>query len=254
MSGRFYKIILIAFMVPLVLLCGCEGSEVDSEGEAVIGGPTAFLLPPGHPGTASGSTLVIPAEPDPPSIRTANCFAGVENTGNIGIGSVVGVTDQVVGTAVLPVNVNLGSAELLSYKFTVHIADPSVAFDAPNTRGSNWRLSTGDCYDRQCPSMCASYPTLYPNQFNPAPGFEGFPTATLTGNTLEVEALNSDTATPTTGIVNIANIKINVISALPANSHVVLDFTVTELKDESGADIAFTQTPDGVVIENFNLQ
>jgi len=236
----------------LVFVAGCENATTERTGKIFLSSDTAVILPPGHPGAVSGSTLMLPSESDPPAVRYANCFAGVPGHLDFGIGSSAGATRTYLGYAVLPVNINLGDTVLGAYRIRIDVSHPSVHIDLANIAGSNSFLSENDCRKRGCLSGCEQYPAFYPPQFNPARGFEIVPV--FTGNIagITVEATDQDPVNPTTGTANLCNIRVNIAGDLPLG-RTWLDFTVDLLEDSSGQPI--TPNPiSGVVIENFQIQ
>jgi hypothetical protein len=247
----FLKCFLCAY-ITFLLVAGCGSETVEGTSQIFLSSDTSVLLPPGHPGAVSGSTLILPSESEPPAVHYANCFAGVAGPLDFGIGSSAGATSTYLGYAVLPVNINLGDTVLGAYRIRIDVKHPSVHIDLANVSGSNSLLSGTDCLKRGCLSGCEQYPTLYPPQFNPARGFETVPdfSGIITGIT--VEAVDQDPVNPTTGTVNLCNIRVNVAGDLPPGG-TWLDFTVDLLQDSSGLPI--TSNPiNGVVIENFQIQ
>lgn len=243
---------LVLLTAGVAALSACPSEPIESSGQAALSGPVAVLLPPGHPGVVLGSTLLYPAYPDFPRIHYANCFAGVEDEGEIGIGSAVGYTKDYIGSAVLPVNANLGDAKLGSYQITIKSSDPAVELQSASVSGSNPRLSSGDCRDR-CHPVCVDYPEDYQHQFNRAPGFEGDPTLVAGDSTsITIEADDDGTGDPTTGVVNLANVPIRIVGDLPPEG-VEVKFTVEFLKDPQDQDLDHKPL-SGVVIQNFKLQ
>ncbi|MFO8056845.1 MAG: hypothetical protein R6V10_06085 [bacterium] len=238
----------------LVLAGACQNAPVESEGTLDFSQEVAVLLPPGHPGEAKGSTLVIPAEPDPPAIHYANCFAGVTTEGDFGIGSAAGYTKDYIGSMVLPVNVNLGNSVMEYYRVRIEIGDTALQMLPESVAGSYSWLSTDDCTDR-CNSACADNPQYYPKQFDRAAGFESPPTVTkLSGGAIVVEATDSDTSDPTTGTVNLCNVPVKIVGELPPASGVTVSFTVESLQDPAGNELSPINPLSGIIIENIQLK
>jgi len=201
----------------------------------------------------SGSTLVLASEPLPTRIREADCFSGVPNPGEIGIGSATGYTKDFMGSVLLPVNVNLGDTMLREYEIRVEVSDPSLEIDPAGVVGSYSWLSTDNCLDRGCASICSEYPSYYPRQFNPAPGFEQTPQVTGTSSGITVSGVDAKPDSPTTGTVNLFHVRINIVGDLPPSGAVV-SFFVKRLKDPWGSDIRHLQVPDGIVIGRFQVR
>ena len=239
----------------ILFIMGCEEDVGEGKSSVGLSGNTALDLPPGHPGTISGTTILMPPESTPPLIHYANCFAGVPNLNDFGIGSSAGATQTYRGYAILPVNAKLDTNELGAYRIRVEVSDPAVVqIDPANIFGSNRLLGTGDCRLRGCPPGCGSNPKYYPpEEFNPAPGFEKIPD--IFGTAAGVTVESSDTtglAQPATGIVNLCNIRVNIVAPLPAGG-VGVTFVVDQFEDTLGNPIASTPL-SGRVIENFQIQ
>ncbi len=253
MTARTYVAALAATVAfACLILAGCGSEPVESEGTVELNEDAAIMLPPGHPGEEKGSTLIIPAEDKPPAIHYANCFSGVPHKGDIGIGSAAGHTRDYIGSVVLPVNVNLGSSAMESYRVRIEVSDSALEFVPASVEGSYPWLSTSDCRDR-CNSICADNPENYPDQFQKAAGFEQKPTVTPVSGGIVVEANDSDPATPTTGTVNLCNVPLKIVDELPSASGVTMDFTVESLKDKDGNELSRTPL-SGTVIENIRLK
>lgn len=232
---------------------GCDGDDdVGDAGTYYVSGDVATRLPPGHPGVVSGSTLTIPLNADPPSVRAANCFAGVANVGDIGIGSSVGVTKDFIGAVTLPVNVNLGASELGAYRIRIDVSDPSVEIDIANVSGSADFLVGDNCAARGCPDTCAGAPAAYPAQFSPAPGFAGVDDVTGDAVSAVIERADADPGNPTIGVANLCNVRFNIVGDLPAAGVNIL-FTVELLEDSGGNPIANT-TYDGIITDTYVFQ
>lgn len=235
---------LLAILV--VFFVGCSSDPQEGSGKVNVGGKSNFLLPPHHPGYLTGNTLMLPEEDEVPSVRTAYCFPGVENPLDFGVGSKVG--DETL--AIIPVNINSGATAIGSYDITITSGDPSVALDPDGVFGSYSFLATGTCAARGCPDGCADFPTLYPNLYIRAPGFEAAPT--VSGDSVTVDISATDLGlTPAAGIFNLTNITIRVVGDLPYGG-VDLFFTVNDLRDRGGNPVTFTSA-DGVVIEKFRI-
>jgi len=253
LTARTYVAFLVAVIAfTSLVLAGCRSESVDSEGTVELNEDVAVMLPPGHPGEVKGSTLIIPSESNPPAIRYANCFAGVQDHGDMGIGSAAGYTKDYIGSVVLPVNVNLGNSVMEYYRVRIEITEPAIEIVSASVDGSYPWLSTGDCRDR-CNSMCAENPQNYPDQFQPAQGFETAPTVTDVAGGIVVEATDSDTSTPTTGVVNLCNVPLKFVGDLPPQNGVTVSFTVESLQDGSGNEL-FTNPFSGILVENIRLK
>jgi hypothetical protein len=189
-------------------------------------------LPPGYPATLQGSTLVIQGFPGTPVVHSYPKYAGVENVGDIGLGSAAGF--DVGDSFYVPINVNLGSGQLTSYKVC-------IAIDAPATMrllgisGSNQLLSQ-----------------YYPDQYARAQGFEKIPQKSE--SPLCVWDIASGTAA--TGRVNLAELQFSVVQTLPATG-VNLTVELENLEDASENDLCPTLAQagcalkNGIVIHNF---
>jgi len=249
-----YVALVLATSLLVVLACGSDSGEGKSK--ATLGSGAA-MLPPGLAGIVTGSTMIIPANPTPPMVRQANCFAGVESVLQIGIGSVAGVTVNHLGRAILPVNINLGTYELGSYKIRVTVSDTAaVLIDAAAVTGNNPTFDAGTCVNRGCPIGCFDHPAYYPPQFDPAPGFTPVPTVVVDSapvpSWITVEAIDADPGNPTTGVVNIANIPIDIIGPIPLGG-VVLTFQIEFLKDSADADLIPNAIFNGLVAEHIQI-
>jgi predicted small secreted protein len=246
--------LLPCLLLAILALAGCKESTIEGTGKIQLTGNSAVLLPPGHPGTLNGSTLILPAESTPPAVHYANCFAGVPALNDIGIGSCAGASSTFIGYAILPVNVNLGDTVLGSYRIRVEVTDLSLAIDKNNISGSNPLLGSGNCTLRGCPYDCAQHPlTDYPpDEFSPAKGFEATPTITGNAAGVTIEAVDGDTAHPTTGVVNLCNVRVNIVGELPVGEAPV-SFSVDQL--QTGAGDTINPTPfSGFFISKFRIQ
>jgi len=245
-----YVALVLATSLLVVLACNTDSDEGKSEVTLASG---AAMLPPGLAGIVTGSTMIIPANPTPPMVRQANCFAGVESVLQIGIGSVAGVTVNHLGRAMLPANINLGANQLGSYKIRITVSDTSaVLIDAAAVTGNNPTLDAGTCFNRGCPMGCFDYPAYYPPQFDPAPGFVQVDDVQSGADWITLEAINADLVNPTTGVVNIANIPIDIIGPIPLGG-VVLTFQVELLKDSANADLVPAAIFHGMVAEKIQI-
>ena len=248
---------LVLLTAGVAALSACPSEPIESSGQALISGPLAGRLPPGHPGEVSGSTLFYPAYPDFPTIHYANCFAGVENEGEIGIGTAAGYKNY-MGSEILPVNANLGAAELKSYQITIKSSDPAaVELQPDSVAGSYHWLSSDNCGDR-CTLVCVDYPEDYQHQFNRAPGFEEDKPTLVAGDstsiTISAEDKDDGTGGPTTGVVNLANVSIRIVGDLPPGG-VKLTFSVDSLRNSVDQDISDSAIEcSGMVIQHFKLQ
>ncbi len=245
------KKILIALALSFLALAGCDYGSPDVTGEPNTDGRSAVLLPPGFPGAVEDGVLVLDAEEEAPAIRFANCFAGVDNVGDFGIGGCAGCSLDFVPSFTIPVNLNLGASVLGSYKVQITSSDPSLQIVKDGISGSQSKLSDG-CLQRDCPSICANNPDMYPPQFERAYGFEDDPAATGDSVTVTVEDDADLGSSPTAGVVNLFNVPVKIVSELPEDG-VELTFTILELKDPLGTDLTASKL-DGVVIEKFQLQ
>lgn len=245
---------ILAAAAVLVLPGSCGNDSLESSGKVTLGSEAVYLLPPGHPGSIQGDTFVLDAETTLPAVRYANCFAGVETPGEIGVGSMLGFDFDYIGGALLAVNVNLGATVLDSYTLSVESSDTtSVTIDGPGVTGSNPNLSSGDCRYRGCHSVCLNAPASYPPQYQPAPGFEADPVVTPTASGVTIHAVD-DGGTPATGTVNLCNVRVNIVSPLPP-SGVTLVFTVSTLTAQGGGDaFAAPAAKNGIVIKKFQIQ
>jgi len=237
-------------MAAVALPGGCGSEPVESEGSITFGGQSFFILPPGEHNTfMDGETFVISLFPESPYVHAANCFSGVPDPGDFGIGTSVGAAQDFIGTAVLPVNINLGNTVLDSYTIRIESSHSSVTFDT-NVTGSKPVLASGTCTQRGCPSNCGDYPGLYPPQFDPATGFEDPPTVTGGATAITVQATDSDTA-DVTGTVNLCNVRVNISDDMPS-AGVELIFTVKSLSARGGVITAFPIS--GRVVENYRFE
>jgi predicted small secreted protein len=251
-----YAALLSCLVTACALLASCEEQTTEGTGSISFSGNSALTLPPGFPpGTVvAGATIYLPAEATPPLIHYANCFAGVKNPLDFGIGSSAGATKDYRGYAILPVNINLGTKILGAYRIRVEV-NPAVAeIDLANIFGSNSLLSSGDCRLRGCPTGCLNYPAYYPaDEFDPAPGFEKSPEVTGDADGVTVESADTTGfANPTTGKVNLCNIRINIVRPLPSGGSPVT-FTVDLLDDSAALPITPNPLP-GLIIEDFQVQ
>ena len=245
--------LLPCLLLAILALAGCKEATGEATGTISLTGSSALVLPPGHPGKISGSTMLLPAEATPPMVHYANCFAGVPDLYEYGIGSSAGATKTYRGYAILPVNVNLGDTVLGAYRVRVDVTDPALLIDIPNISGSNPRLGAGSCVLRGCPYGCEQRPDFYPpDEFSPAQGFETAPDVSVTAAGVIIEAVDGDTAHPTSGIVNLCNVRINVVGDLPALGTPV-NFTVDLLETAAGDTIAANPL-SGLFIEHFQIQ
>ncbi len=242
-------IIMLAAAVATAAGLSCSETEIEGAATFSVTGQSAFRLPAGHPGFVQGSTLVIPRESEPPAVRVANCFAGVPREGDAGIGSAVGYSQDYIGYAVLPVNVNLGARVLDSY--TVRVSVPHHSVSLGRVTGSNPLLCTDDCSDR-CDPVCLEQPQLYPRRFQCATGFEQDPAQVSYGATwVTVHAEDID-ASPVTGTVNLCNVRVDIKDALPS-SGVILSFQVQAMTDHSANQVPANPL-SGIVIKNYKLE
>lgn len=232
---------------------GCDNPPHEGRGKIqLVPGP--IRLPPGTPGTASGSTIFLTPYPAPPLIHHANCFAGVENTGEIGIGSAAGYTWDYLAVVVLPVNLNLGANQLGAYRLRITVSHPAIVqIDTAGVTGSDPALSSSRCQDRGCPYYCVDYPDSYPPQFNRAQGFEGAPTVSGDASGIVVSAEDQAPLYPTTGRVNLLNVRFRVADALPPGG-VSLNLEVQLLEDPLHFPLAYYSLSSGVIIEHYQLQ
>ncbi len=221
----------------LVLLLGvfCCGSNTTNEVTVNIDNlQPEVVLPPGYPATVQGSTLVIQGFPGTPVVHSYPKYAGVENVGDIGVGSAAGY--DVGDNFYVPVNANLGGGQLFSYKIC-------ITMDAPETMrllgisGSNQSLSQ-----------------YYPDQYARAQGFEKIPQKS--DSPFCVWDIASGAAV--TGRVNLAELQFSILQSLPA-AGVHLNLELKELKDAGGNDLCPTLSQSGcalksgVLIHNFSI-
>lgn len=251
MRQKLFSLLAIALL--FFYISGCEESTGEAKGTILLSGQSSILLPPGYSGYLAGSTLVVVTLATPPPVRDANCFSGVPNPGDMGIGSAGGYTKDYLGTVMLPVNVNLGATVLGSYTIRVEVSHPSLQIDTTGVGGSYPWLATDNCLDRGCAPVCVEHPESFPRQFNPAPGFEPAPLVTGTATGITIEAVDGTTASPATQTINLCNVRINIVDNLPF-AGAVISFSVRSLKHPSGSDIRVLPTPDGIIIERFAFQ
>lgn len=255
----FFRRVMVFLIVPglvLVAVLGCEQKPTEGSGQISFSGPLTLRLPPGYsaPVTISGSTLVITSFPDPPLLHYANCFAGVENTGEIGIGAAAGYSSVYTPFVILPVNLNLGAASLGAYRLRISVSDPSIVqIYAQGVSGSNSLLSSSHCTDRGCSPYCQGDSAHYPDQFSRAWGFETLPT--VSGDTAEivVSATDQKPLQPTTGRVNLCNVTFLILKELPPGG-ITVNFTVELLEDP--LHLAITKFPfaTAAIISHFQIQ
>lgn len=224
----------------LLLLTACD-QDVETKREQVdiSKSDPRVILAPGKAGVLSGSTLLVPTVPGTLHVYSVPQFAGVENPGEIGIGTSAGYNPG--ERVLLPINVNLGTQTLGSYSLTLRVQDPA-AIRIVDVDGSY-----------------ASLPLNYPTQYQPAEGFENQPTVNL-GDTITTITATASAPEPTTGRVNLANVTVDLLTPgpLPANG-VFITFTLNSLQTPAKDDLCALLTAgpcrtfDGLVIENFKL-
>jgi hypothetical protein len=253
MNPRLHRI--IAVLVLAFGLGSCESGTQKIDSEMRYSNPIAFRLPPDPIWTNSGTALVIPAQTPAPSIRAANCFAGVPTDLDFGIGASIGITKSYIAAVTLPVNLHLESHNLGAFRIRVDVSNPAVVtIDTSNITGitgSNPVLAAGNCIQRGCPVNCGSV-AGFTDDFSAAPGFEHVDHITTPAvGSVTVETVNNS-LTPTTGTVNLCNIKFIIVGDLPP-AGVKLTFTIERLDDEFGAAITGAVPIDGVIIEHCQL-
>lgn len=231
------KTVIVVLMPAIVLLlAGCGSNKTDKVNVDLSNQDPSVVLPPGYPAVMNGSTLVIQGFSGSPMVHSFPQFAGVDTVGDIGIGSAAGYDPG--DSLVLPVNANLGTQQLNSYKVCITM-DSAQYLQLTGVLGSDYQLAE-----------------TYPKQYTRAEGFEGAPTQ-VAGNPLCVLATSSGSAA--TSRVNLAELKFIITQQLPP-SGVHLTFQVMELKDGMGNDIcpnfvAGDCSPlSGIVVNNFYIQ
>jgi hypothetical protein len=223
--------LLLAFVLAMATGCNSDNTadevNIDLTGEDV-----EVVLPPGYPATMEGSTLVIQGYETAPMVHSYPAFAGVENPGDLGIGSAAGYDANDI--MILPINANLGDYQLGSYKFCIVIDGPQY-LQLSGISGSNKLLAQS-----------------YPEQYRSASGFEKIPSKTDSPL-----CLWDSSTTPATGRFNLAELSFKLVDAPPL-AGVHLQFQVVELKDPAGNDLcpnfpAGCNALGGSIVSNFRI-
>jgi hypothetical protein len=220
--------------VAALLIFGCANTTAKDVEVDVSNLSLQAALPPGYPVTLEGSTLAIQGYVGQPVVHSYPRFAGVENVGDIGIGNAIGYNNG--NSITLPINANLGTGQLMSYKVCISIDTPQT-LSLQGLTGSNQYL--------------AQY---YYDQYSRAQGFEKIPSKS--DSPLCVWDTSSGQAA--SGRVNLAEIKFNIIQDLPPHG-VNLTVELSELKDGQGNDLCPSISTsgcalkDGIIIHNFRV-
>jgi len=222
----------------LVLLLGafnCAGNTANEVNVDIGNLRMQAVLPPGYPATVQGSTLEVQGFQGQPLVHSYPMFAGVDNVGDLGIGSAVGNT--VGDSFYLPINANLGGGQMLSYKICITI-DAPAAVRLLGIAGSNQYLSQH-----------------YPDQYARIQGFEKIPQKSDTP--FCIWDISSGAAA--TGRFNLAELQFSILASLPA-AGVHLNLELKELKDALGNDLcpalsaSGCAVKNGIIIHNFRVK
>ena len=228
------KSVLAGLLLVLLLAASCTGNTADTVNVDLGNLQLQAVLPPGYPATVQGSTLEVQGFQGTPVVHSYPMFAGVDNAGDLGIGSAIG---YVVGNSFyLPINANLGGGQMLSYKICLTIDAPE-AVRLLGISGSNQYLSQ-----------------TYPDQYARAQGFEKIPQKS--DSPFCIWDISSGAAA--TGRVNLAELQFSILQSLPA-AGVHLNLELKELKDALGNDLCPALSPsgcavkNGIIIHNFSI-
>ncbi len=232
----FVSAIIALFIWVGIVSCG-GSNETDKVEVYLPDYDPQVILPPG-PIVVDGSTLVIQGHNQAPIVHSYPEYAGVENPGEVGIGSSAGYDPQ--DSFVVPININLGNKVLGNYKFLLKI-------DHPDLININW-------IDGNNPRLATDYPDQYQaiesgfNQPTREDGSTNYPQKWI---------YISDSGSAT-GRVNLVEISFTILDTLPSQG-INLDFEIIELKDDQGNDLCpqfqgGCTVWDGVIINNFRIE
>ena len=84
-----------------------------------------ILCDPAPNNCLDGSTLIIPGYVTVPMVHSYPAYAGVENPGEVGIGSSAGYDPK--DSFTIPINANLGDKTLTYYRFKIIIDHPNLS-------------------------------------------------------------------------------------------------------------------------------
>ena len=223
------------FLVLLVGVFSCANTTANEVDVEIDNLQLQAVLPPGYPATVQGSTLEIQRFSGTPVVHSHPMFAGVDNAGDLGVGSAIGYT--VGNSFYIPINANLGSGQMLSYKICITIDAPE-AVRLLGIAGSNLYLSQ-----------------TYPDQYARAQVFEKIPQKSDSPFCL----WDISSGAAATGRVNLAMLQFSILQTLPA-AGVNLNLELKELKDGQGNDLcpvlstAGCAVKSGIIIHNFVIK
>jgi len=193
-----------------------------------------ILCDPAPNNCLDGSTLIIPGYVTVPMVHSYPAYAGVENPGEVGIGSSAGYDPK--DSFTIPINANLGDKTLTHYKFKIIIDRPDLL--QLSISGTN-------------PSL----PQKYSNQYNEVQGFDS-PNINYEDTDGYIYLEDSGTAS---GRVNLAEFNFTILDTLPKQG-INLRFEIEEFTDEQNNDLCplFGSTDcviyNGIIINNFRIE
>ena len=242
MKKKLRRGVLIFSLLFLFGIFNCGGSSETEEVELYFPSldPQVVLSPgmlcdPDPTKCLEGSTLIIPGYNTAPVVHSYPAYAGVENPGEVGIGSSAGYDPK--DSFTIPINANLGDKTLSYYKFKIIIDRPEWL--QLSISGTNPFL-----------------PQDYPDQYEQVQGFNN-PNINYGDTEGYIYLEDSGTAS---GRVNLAEVNFTILDTLPKQG-INLRFEIEEFKDENNDDLCpqFGTTADcvpyhGIIINNFRIE